>query len=68
MTFDDYDMEHFRKIVEENHSIREYKFYLLALLARLEAAEKVCEQMSNWSNLAEDDREILEAWRKAAGK
>jgi hypothetical protein len=69
MAFTDEDLKRNKEIAErwikqETLGLISFKpSEMLALLARMEAAEKVCEQM--WSTF---DLRYLEDWRKAAGK
>jgi hypothetical protein len=53
-----------------NHHLSPHRDELIALLARLEASERVCEALRRYLvNQEHDDFDLaLIAWRKAAGK
>jgi len=75
MTFSDSDLERLKDQLKRNDPADNFTSIetMKALLARLEAAERICEGIQN---LCENHPEFskgqavtdLEAWRKAAGK
>lgn len=61
MAFTDDDLKRLKEIAEFSSDLH-FKHTIPALLARLEAADKVCMETDNW------DSEAHIAWRKSAGK
>jgi hypothetical protein len=69
-TFTDEDLKRFKAcmIEMEKEKFTFFDFDIPALLARLEAAEKVCTSCEMEMMEKYYDGESLKAWRKAAGK
>jgi len=64
MTFTDEKLKQLKRYLKEHENILVWTSSLLALLARLEAAENCIQKCC----CLDEDDELILSWRKAAGK
>lgn len=70
MNFNDEDLKRLKQHIndEDYNIITVSSDKLEALIARMECAEKLCIYIYGYPDLVPYEKELLEAWRKAAGK